>query len=118
MTIAIGESAITFPASRDGGGRILSFHVIGFPVAPAFPIHFPRLPRLNGDTRRRKKRLRNKLAKLDDAIHFHSLAMRTAKNLLRAQLMARLERLCRRPPCDRKDSQMNVYDPHPTTGAE
>lgn len=60
-------------------------------LATTIPVRWPkRLPRINGDTRRRKRRLREKLAKLD-AIRY-APAIRAAAAEMKRRVMDKIER--------------------------
>ena len=60
-------------------------------LATSIPLHLPRrLPRINGDTRRRKRRLREKLEKLD-AI-WYAPAIRAAAAEMKRRVMDKIER--------------------------
>jgi hypothetical protein len=60
-------------------------------LATSIPLHLPRrLPQINGDTRRRKRRLREKLEKLD-AIRY-APAIRAATAEMKRRVMDKIER--------------------------
>lgn len=60
-------------------------------LATSIPLHLPRrLPRINGDTRRRKRRLREKLEKLD-AIRYAPAILAAAAEM-KGRVMDKIER--------------------------
>jgi hypothetical protein len=60
-------------------------------LATSIPLHLPkRLPRLNGDTRRRKRRLREKMEKKDKIRYVP--AIRTVAAEIKLRVMDKIER--------------------------